>query len=341
MADVTHKKAPKPTLFIDGKWRHASTGQSRPTFDPYDASVITFVDEASAEDAQAAIKSARQFQDSSEWSTLTFKNRAKYLTRIAELLQKHKTELAEIETRDTGKTLAESGIDIDDVTNVFTFYAAEGPKFDTPKRISGKGIPESVVSQTTKEAVGVCVLIAPWNYPLLQICWKLAPALVAGNSCIVKPSEVTPLSTIYLHNLMLEAGVPPKALQLLTAGGQSVGPTLTTHPDVDLVSFTGGLSTGRNIIRSCAETVKRCCVELGGKNPNVVFADVPLKVAIDLVLTAVFIHSGQVCSSGARLIIEDKGTFADDVVRGVAERAKMIVLGNGAEKGVEVSVFLR
>lgn len=171
--------------------------------------------------------------------------------------------------------------------------------------------------------------------PLLQVCWKLAPALVAGNSCIVKPSEVTPLSTIYLHKLMLEAGVPPRAIQLLTAGGQSVGPTLTESPDVDLVSFTGGLSTGRSIIRSCAETVKRCCVELGGKNPNVVFADVPLDIAIDLVLTAVFVHSGQVCSSGARLIIEDKGTFADDVIRGVVDRAQRIVLGNGLQEGVE------
>lgn len=171
--------------------------------------------------------------------------------------------------------------------------------------------------------------------PLLQICWKLAPALVAGNSCIVKPSEVTPLSTIFLHRIMLEAGVPANAIQLLTAGGQSVGPTLTEHPDVDLVSFTGGLSTGQSIIRSCASTVKRCCVELGGKNPNIVFADTPLDIAIDVVLTAVFTHSGQVCSSGTRLIIENKGTFADDVVKGVVERSKQIVLGNGTKKGVE------
>jgi len=158
---------------------------------------------------------------------------------------------------------------------------------------------------------------------------------VAGNSCIVKPSEVTPLSTIFLHRIMLEAGVPPKAIQLLTAGGQSVGPTLTEHKDVDLVSFTGGLSTGQSIIRSCASTVKRCCVELGGKNPNVVFADTPLDIAIDIVLTAVFTHSGQVCSSGTRLIIENKGTFADDVVKGVVKRAQQIVLGNGFKEGVE------
>lgn len=335
MADVTDARATEPTLLIDGHWRHSSSGKSRPTINPFDASVIAHVDEATAQDAEAAIRSARHHQNTSSWSSQTFSSRAGLLSKIAALLQKNKDELARIETLDTGKTLGESKIDVDDVTAVFEFYAEEGPKLDMPKRIKGKGIPDSVVSQTVKEAVGVCVLIAPWNYPLLQICWKLAPALVAGNSCIVKPSEVTPLSTIYLHKLMLEAGVPPPAIQLLTAGGQSVGPTLTTHPDVDLVSFTGGLSTGRNIIKSCAESVKRCCVELGGKNPNVVFADVPLQIAIDLVLTAVFIHSGQVCSSGARLIIEDKGSFADDVVAGVAKRAQQIVLGNGLEDGVE------
>lgn len=173
--------------------------------------------------------------------------------------------------------------------------------------------------------------------PLLQICWKLGPALVAGNSVIVKPSEVTPLSTVHLHKLMIEAGIPPRAIQLLTAGGQSVGPTLTESPDVDLVSFTGGLSTGKSIIKSCADSIKRCCVELGGKNPNIVFADTPLDLAIDVILTAVFLHAGQVCSSGTRLIIEDKGTFADEVVRGVVERAQRISLGNGMDPQSEVS----
>lgn len=335
MAAVTNTKAPKPTLFIDGQWTHSSSGQSRPTINPFDASIITHVDEANAQDAERAIQSARKFQDASDWSSKSFASRAPLLKKIAELLQKNKAELAKIETIDTGKTIGESEIDIDDVTAVFEFYAEEGVKYDKPKVITGKGIPDSVTSQVTKEAVGVCVLISPWNYPLLQICWKLAPALVAGNSCIVKPSEVTPLSTIYLHKLMLEAGVPPQAIQILTAGGQSVGPTLTTHPSVDLVSFTGGLATGRSIIRSCAETVKRCCVELGGKNPNVIFSDVPLDIAIDMALTAVFVHSGQVCSSGARLIIEDKGSFANDVVAGVVERAQQIVLGNGLEKDTE------
>jgi betaine-aldehyde dehydrogenase len=168
--------------------------------------------------------------------------------------------------------------------------------------------------------------------PLLQICWKLGPALATGNAVIIKPSEVTPLSTIFLVRKILldpSVGIPSGAIQLLTAGGGSVGSTLTTHPEVDLVSFTGGLSTGRKIIASCAETVKRCCVELGGKNPNVVFADVDLDWAADTVATAVFLHSGQVCSSGARLIVEER--IADKLVAKVVEKAKNIRMGNGLD----------
>lgn len=197
-----------------------------------------------------------------------------------------------MEVKDTGKTLEEAKTDIDDVTAVFRFYAEEGLKADKPRVIKGEGVPENVNSKVVLEPVGVCVLIAPWNYvslayirfdnsscssrsnvlllftlqPLLQICWKLAPALVTGNVCIVKPSEVTPLSTIHLVKIMLEAGVPAGALQLLTGAGSRIGDALTQSPDVDLVSFTGGLQTGRRIIKACAGTVKRCTVELGGKS---------------------------------------------------------------------------
>lgn len=317
----------RPTLFIDGEWTSARSGKTRPTINPYDAQVLTEVDEAGAEDAERAIASARKFFDTSDWPRKTCKERCALLKRYADLLQEHKPKLAQIETLDTGKTLNESEIDIDDVTNVFRFYADEACKLDHDKQITGELIPETVRSTVVHEPVGVCVLITPWNYPILQLCWKLAPALATGNVVIVKPSEVTPLSTIYLVKLLLEAGFPPKSVQLLTASGASVGPALTESKDVDLVSFTGGLSTGRNIIRSCAETIKRCTVELGGKNPNVVFADCDLDLAIDNVLTAVFTHSGQVCSSGARLIVED--SIADRLVAGVVERAKLIRMGSG------------
>lgn len=322
-----------PTLFIDGKWCASSERKTRATYNPYDASVIMHVDEATADDAKRAVTSAKTFFNASDWPHKTYEERCALLDRMADTLQQHKAELARIETIDTGKTLGESEIDIDDVTQVFRFYAKEAIKLAQDKQVTGPLIPESVKSRIVHEPVGVCVLITPWNYPILQLCWKLAPALATGNVVIIKPSEVTPLSSVYLVKLLLEAGFPPRSVQILTASGASVGPVLTESVDVDLVSFTGGLSTGRSIIRSCAETVKRCTVELGGKNPNVVFADCDLDWAIDNVLTAVFVHSGQVCSAGARLIVEE--SIADKLVDGVVKRAQNIVMGNGLDASSE------
>lgn len=241
--------------------------------------------------------------------------------------------LAKLESQDTGKALRESEIDVDDVTNTFKYYAKEALKLDAERVIKSEFLPESAKNSIRHEPVGVCTLISPWNFPLLQICWKLAPALATGNAVIIKPSEVTPLTTIHLTKLLLEAGFPAKSLQLLTAAGSGIGDTICQHDHVDLVSFTGGLQTGRRIVRSCAEGIKRCCLELGGKNPNIVFADMPLDIAIDNVTTAVFFHSGQVCSSGARLIVEE--SIADKLVAGVVEKAKNIKLGNGFDESTE------
>ena len=333
MASTSRTPAPEPTLYINGKWTHAKAGHTRPIINPYDGSTITVIDEAGSDDALAAIDSAVTFFRTSPWPHQTCAARTSLLSKVADLLQRDKGLLAEIETKDTGKTLEESKVDVDDVTNVFRFYAEEAKKLDEPKRIVSDVIPETVESTTSHVPVGVCVLIAPWNYPLLQICWKVAPALATGNAVIIKPSEVTPLSTVRFVKLLVEAGAPVGSVQLLTAGGAAVGPTLTEHPDVDLVSFTGGLETGRRIISSCAGTVKRCTVELGGKNPNIVFADCDLEWAIDTVVTAVFLHSGQVCSSGARLIVEE--SIADKLVAGVVERAKRIHMGNGMDPASE------
>jgi betaine-aldehyde dehydrogenase len=163
MAGIVNKKADQPTLFVNGEWRHSSSGKSRPTINPFDASIITHVDEASAEDALAAIKSARHFQDTSSWSSQTYASRSNLLSEVARLLQKHREELSKVEVEDTGKTMAEAQTDVDDVTAVFEFYSQEGKKFDKPKAITGKSVPDSVRSNVVKEAVGVCVLIAPWN----------------------------------------------------------------------------------------------------------------------------------------------------------------------------------
>ncbi|WP_380172252.1 aldehyde dehydrogenase family protein [Kineococcus sp. DHX-1] len=319
-----------PELFVAGEWRSAAAGGTRDVVNPFDGQVFEVVDEAGAQDAEAAVLAARTAFDEGSWARTPVAERAALLDRVADLLQRDREEIARTETLDTGKTLAESRIDVDDVTAVFRYYAREGVV--EVDRTVDVGRPE-VVSRVVHHPVGVCTLIAPWNYPLLQISWKVAPALVAGNTVVLKPSEVTPLTTVHLVRLLEEAGVPPGVVNLVLGAGGAVGPALTSHPAVDLVSFTGGLATGKAIAKAAADTVKRVTVELGGKNPNIVFADVDLEVAVDTVLTGVFLHSGQVCSAGTRLIVEE--SVADELVAGVVERARRIRFGNGLEDGVE------
>jgi betaine-aldehyde dehydrogenase len=315
-----------PNLFVDGKWT-AGSGGSADVVNPFDASVVETVDQAGPDDVEAAVAAARAaFDDPRGWRATPVAERATIARRIADLLQRDKEHIARIETLDTGKTLAESRIDVDDVTAVFRYYAdlaatQEGRTVDV-------GLPH-VLSRIAHEPVGVCVLITPWNYPLLQLSWKLAPALVAGCTCVIKPTEVTPLTSVLLVRLTEEAGVPPGVVNILLGTGPEVGAPLSEHPDVDMVSFTGGLATGQAIIRASAATVKRVAVELGGKNPNIVFADCDFETVVDNALTAVFLHSGQVCSAGARLIVEEP--IADRMVAELAARADAIRVGNGLD----------
>ena len=298
------------SLFIDGKWVHAADGGTRDIVNPADGSVVAVVDEAGHTDAAAAVAAARAAFDSGEWPGTPVAERAALLDRIADLLVRDRDQIAHVETLDTGKTLKESYIDIDDVVSVFRYYARLAAV--ESDRLVDVGDP-TVISRVVREPIGVCVLIAPWNYPLLQISWKIAPALAAGCTMVAKPSEVTPLSTIALVRLAEEAGVPAGVLNLIQASGAAVGTALTDTPDVDLISFTGGASTGVAIARAAAPHVTRVALELGGKNPHIVFADAEWKSAVDAVVTGVFMHSGQVCSSGTRLIVEE--SIADEVRR--------------------------
>ena len=324
----------EPDLCIGGTWRHASDGGTREIVNPADGSVAAVVDEATADDARAAVAAARAAFDDGAWRATPAAERAALLNTIADLLQRDKEDLAHLETRDTGKTLAESRIDIDDVTSVFRYYSRLiGIETDT---LVDVGDP-AVISRVVREPIGVCVLIAPWNYPLLQMSWKVAPALAAGCTMVAKPSEVTPLSTIAFAHLLDDAGVPPGVVNLLQGSGATLGPALTDTADVDFISFTGGLATGRSIARTAAEHVTKVALELGGKNPHIVFADVrdsgDWDAAVDHVLTGVFLHSGQVCSAGTRLIVEE--SIADDFVAALADRAATIRVGNGMDPASE------
>ncbi|BBZ30611.1 betaine-aldehyde dehydrogenase [Mycolicibacterium madagascariense] len=320
----------EPDLFVGGTWVHACDGGTRDVVNPADGSVIATVDEAADADARDAVRAARAAFDDGAWPATPVAERAALLDRIADLLQRDKEELAVLETRDTGKTLAESRIDVDDVTSVFRYYAKlVGVEAD---RVVDVGDP-TVISRVVREPIGVCVLIAPWNYPLLQMSWKIAPALGAGCTMVAKPSEVTPLSTIAFVHLLEEAGVPPGVVNLVQGSGAVLGAALTDNADVDFISFTGGLATGRTISRVAAEHVTKVAVELGGKNPHIVFADAEWESSVDQVLTGVFLHSGQVCSAGTRLIVEE--SIADDFVAALVERAEKIRMGDGMDPASE------
>ncbi|OFJ55453.1 aldehyde dehydrogenase family protein [Mycolicibacterium grossiae] len=327
----------EPDLFVAGTWRHAADGGTRDVVNPADGSTAEVVDEATPADARDAIAAARNAFDEGPWRATTAGHRAALLDRIADLLQRDRERLADLETVDTGKTLAESRIDVDDVTSVFRYYAKlVGTLAD---RVVDVGDPD-VISRVVREPIGVCVLIAPWNYPLLQMSWKVAPALGAGCTLVMKPSEVTPLTTIAFTGLLEEAmrefEVPAGVVNLVQGSGAVLGEALTTDGRVDFISFTGGLATGRTISRAAAENVTKVAVELGGKNPHIVFADVGedgWEAAVDHVLTGVFLHSGQVCSAGTRLIVEE--SIADDFVAALAARAERIRIGDGRDPASE------
>lgn len=310
------------TLFIGGEWRSASDGATREIRSPHDGSLVAVVSEATEIDVMDAIASARASFDSGEYASWDWAKRSALVARIADLLERDAEKIALLESGDTGKRLVEARYDIADVISVFRYYAGLGlAEHDRVVHIDD----DRIDSRITTEPVGVCALIGPWNYPLLQASWKVAPALVAGCSFILKPSELTPSSAIALVNLIEEAGAPKGVSNLILGAGSVVGTPLTMDTRVDLVSFTGGLETGKKIMGACAQTVKKVALELGGKNPNIIFADADLEAAVDNAVTAVFLHSGQVCSAGTRLLVER--SIHDRVVDEIVARAKMIHMG--------------
>ncbi|MFI8287689.1 aldehyde dehydrogenase family protein [Streptomyces sp. NPDC085614] len=324
------------TIHIDGEWRAAASGATREILDPADATTLAVVAEGGTQDADAAIAAARTAFDQGAWPHTPVAERAALLRRVADLLQRDRETIALLESRDAGKTLEEGRVDVDCVSDAFRYFAdlviGEGGG-----RVVDAGSPD-IHSVVVHEPVGVCALITPWNYPLLQASWKIAPALAAGNTFVVKPSELTPLTTVALLGLLAEAGLPSGVANLVTGPGDTVGARLAEHPGVDLVSFTGGLVSGTNVMRAAADGVKKVALELGGKNPNVVFADActtdeGFDTAVDQALNAAFIHSGQVCSAGSRLIVEE--SLRERFVAELARRADLIRLGRGTDPGVE------
>ncbi|WP_332632171.1 betaine-aldehyde dehydrogenase [Halalkalibacter flavus] len=311
-------------MYIDGQWIESHTGNTRDIINPFNQEVIATVTEGDKKDSQLAIQAARTAFDKGEWSTTPANERGEIVQKIAELIRRDKEELARLESLDTGKTIVESYADMDDIANVFQYFAGLADK--NGGEVIQSPIPDSE-SRVVREPIGVCGQISPWNYPLLQASWKLAPALVAGNTLIAKPSEITPLTTIKVFELMEEAGIPKGVANLVLGPGNTVGAELSTSLDVDLISFTGGIETGKKIMQAASGNVKKIALELGGKNPNIVFSDADFDTAVDQALNAVFFHAGQVCSAGSRLLVEE--SIHDRLVEAVIVQAKKIKLGNG------------
>jgi betaine-aldehyde dehydrogenase len=309
-------------LYVDGRWVPAHAGKHREIRCPADGTLVAEIDEAGPEDTEAAIAAAHAAFQAGDWSATPARERGDLLLRVADLLERDTATIARLESLDTGKRLVESEYDVADVVSVFRHYGRVAA--EEAGRVVDTGNPD-VVSRIVHEPVGVCALITPWNYPLLQVSWKVAPCLAAGNTFVLKPSELTPHTAIHLMKLLEEAGLPSGVGNLVLGAGANAGAPLSTDPRVDLVSFTGGLATGRAIMAAAAGTVKKVALELGGKNPNIVFADADLEVALDYALTAVFLHSGQVCSAGARLLVEE--SVHDEFVDALVARAGRIRLG--------------
>ncbi len=324
-----------PSLFIDGQWVPSADGQCSSVVNPSDATVVTEVDVATDDQVLAAIAAARRAFDRTDWSRTPTSERAALLDGVATLIDRDLEEMARLETLNTGKSMRESRWDMTDVARVFRYYADLADK-DAGRLVDTGST--NALSRIVREPVGVCALIAPWNYPLLQLSWKVAPALAAGNTVVMKPASLTPLSAIHLTRLIEEAGVPAGVVNLVLGAGERVGQALADSPDVDLISLTGGLDAARALMRGAAGNVKRVALELGGKSPNIVFADADFETVVDNALTAAFTHSGQVCSAGCRAIVQD--AIYDRFVEAVGHRAERIRLGAGTDPATETGALI-
>lgn len=322
-------------LCIAGEWRDSSDGVVREIRSPFDQSLVATAAEATAADVDAAITAARTAFDTGPFPHWSLEQRCDLVARIADLLERDAAIIAAAESGDTAKRLVEADYDVADVVAVFRHFATSGRALHA--RTVDVGRPE-ISSTVVYEPVGVCGLIGPWNYPLLQIAWKVAPALVAGCTFVMKPSELTPSTAVHLMRILIEAGTPTGVANLVMGAGAVVGAPLSSDPRIDLVSFTGGLITGKRIMAAAAETVKKVALELGGKNPHIIFADADLDAAIDNAVTAAFLHSGQVCSAGTRLLVER--SIRDRVVDAIVDRAQRIRLGGPNDPNAETGALI-
>ncbi len=305
----------KPGMIIDGREVTAASGSTFETVSPTTNEIIGIVPKAGKDDAVAAIEAAHRAFESGPWSRFTPLDRSRALHKVADLLRERIDEISRLETMNSGKIIVESRGDVTASANCFEYYG------NLAGQIWGDQIPMNgpLLDYTLREPLGVCSQIIPWNFPLLMAAWKVAPALAAGNTVVLKPASATPLTALILGQICLEAGIPAGVMNVLTGSGKDLGEVLTTHPLVEKVAFTGETETGREIMRSAAGTIKKVTLELGGKSPNIVFPDANLEEAVDGSLFAIFTNAGQRCTARTRLFLhkdiydEFLSTYVDKV----------------------------
>ena len=319
----TTRRAFQTQMLIDGKWRESVSGKRFATVNPATEEVIAEVAEGDADDIALAVKAARKAFDTGPWRKTDARDRGIMMNRLADLIESHIDELAELETLDNGKPISESRhADLPLVIDCFRYYAGWADK------IHGQTIPirGNYFCYTRREPVGVAGQIIPWNFPMLMVAWKWGPALAAGCTVVLKPAEQTPLTALRMGELALEAGFPEGVINIVPGFGETAGAALVAHPGVDKIAFTGEGKTAQIIMRNAAETLKRITFELGGKSPNIVFADADLDAAVDGAILGLYLNQGQCCCAGSRVFAQAQ--VYDAFVERLAEKVKGRKLGD-------------
>lgn len=320
--------------YINGNWVREDNTKTMKIINPATQEVIANAPVASREETIHAIKSAKKSYESGIWSTLSPQERSVTLIQIADKLEEHLDELVNLEVENNGKTKREAFYDAQDAIETFRYYA--GLLQVTQDEVH-EG-PEQVQTMIVKEPIGVTGLIVPWNFPLLMSVWKIAPALAAGNSIILKPAEITPMTAVRVFEIMAETDLPSGVATLIMGEGAVVGDEIAKSCEVDMVSFTGSTNVGKTIMQNATTNMKKVSLELGGKSPSIIFNDADVDVAIDYTLYGIFLGAGQVCSSGSRLLVQEDlyETFVDKYV----ERAKKIRTGPGIDEAHEMGAIV-
>src|ERR1700728_1259128 len=326
MASEAKPTARRYPMYINGEFVESASKKYFPVVDPSTEEVMAEVPEANEVDVNRAVAAAKAAFDSGAWAQTTAQDRGRILFRLAERIRKEAPHLAELEARTSGKPIVEAEYDINDAATCFEYYGGMATK------ILGhvNPVPDNALSLSLREPIGVAAQIIPWNYPLLMAAWKLAPAIAAGCTCVLKPAEQTPLTALEFANYLTDAGLPPGVVNIITGFGETCGAPLVKHPDVNKFAFQGDAEVGKAIMRAAADTVKRVTLELGGKSPNIFFADADFESAIDGALFGVFVNQGEVCSAGSRVLVQRD--IYPKFVEAAAAKAKTIRVGNGLDR---------